>query len=69
LKDTESSNFWKPILLDKTFHEFVRNKYEMASNTLLSGDTLDDKLSKMMDKVGDEVNMDGPIIGSSMSNE
>ena len=53
LKDTQTSAFWSPILLDKTFHAFVRGKYEMASNSLLSGDTLDDTLNKMMDEVGD----------------
>lgn len=38
--DTHSKEFWQPILQDKSFHEFVRNKYKLAVSAIqdLTGD-------------------------------
>lgn len=32
--DTHTKDFWNSILLDKTFHEFVKNKYKLAVSSI-----------------------------------
>ena len=34
-KDTDSAEFWESILNDKTFHEFVTNKYGVANGNIM----------------------------------
>ena len=33
--DTETRDFWLPILTDKSFHEFVERKYSVAYGDIL----------------------------------
>ena len=58
LKDTDTGAFWKPILLDKSFHQFVRDKYELSANDLLQADALDHAVDKIIDQTGDENDID-----------
>lgn len=63
-KDTDTAEFWKPILLSKSFHEFVRKKYQVGNTAILTEATLDDTLGKLMDEVGDDnYEYEGPIGG------
>jgi RecA/RadA recombinase len=39
LADTESEEFWESILVDKTFKEWIRNRYQFTSN--VAGKTFD----------------------------
>ena len=38
IADTESKEFWLPILQQKTFTEFVKNKYQVAHGEILKND-------------------------------
>ena len=38
IKDTDTKEFWLPILKDKTFQEFIENKYRVASGNIMSSD-------------------------------
>jgi RecA/RadA recombinase len=38
IKDTDTKEFWMPIIKDKTFQDFVENKYRVASGNIMSSD-------------------------------
>jgi len=38
IKDTDTKEFWLPILKDKTFQQFIENKYRVASGNIMSSD-------------------------------
>jgi len=38
IKDTDTKEFWMPIIKDKTFQEFIENKYRVASGNIMSAD-------------------------------
>jgi RecA/RadA recombinase len=38
IKDTDTKEFWMPIIKDKTFQEFIENKYRVASGNIMSND-------------------------------
>jgi len=38
IKDTDSKEFWLPILKDKTFQKFIEDKYRVASGDIMSSD-------------------------------
>ena len=38
IKDTDTKEFWMPIIKDKAFQEFVENKYRVASGNIMSSD-------------------------------
>ena len=49
IKETESSEFWKPILTDKTFYDFVKNRYSVASTNILKDEDIDSAIEAMED--------------------
>jgi RecA/RadA recombinase len=38
IKDTDTKEFWLPILKDKTFQKFIEDKYRVASGNIMSTD-------------------------------
>jgi RecA/RadA recombinase len=38
IKDTETKEFWMPILKQKSFREFIENKYRVAAGEIMQGD-------------------------------
>jgi RecA/RadA recombinase len=38
IKDTDNKEFWLPILKDKTFQQFIEDKYRVASGNIMSSD-------------------------------
>ena len=38
IKDTDTKEFWMPIIKDKSFQDFVENKYCVASGNIMSSD-------------------------------
>lgn len=42
IKDTDSKEFWIPILKDKSFQEFIETKYRVAAGNIMQGD-IDDE--------------------------
>jgi RecA/RadA recombinase len=41
IKDTDSSEFWLPILKQKSFQEYVQTTYQIASGSIMQEDTVD----------------------------
>lgn len=47
LKDTETKEFWMPILMDKTFYDFVKTKYSIGVSDMVKSDDLDKVLEEL----------------------
>lgn len=52
-KDTNTADFWIPILQDKEFRDFVANKFAASSGTLLSDEEITQELDEELDDVND----------------
>lgn len=48
-KDTSSVEFWKPILQDEKFHEYISAKYKLANISLQDASPLDEMDEMMQD--------------------
>jgi RecA/RadA recombinase len=46
-KDTETKDFWMPILMDKSFYDFVKNKYSIGVGDMVKADDLDKVLEEL----------------------
>ena len=44
LKETDTKDFWMPILMDKTFQEWVKNNYQISAGQLMSDEEIDEAL-------------------------
>ena len=49
LKDTDTKEFWMPILMQKTFIQFVKDKYEVGNSAILSDEDIDQELAEIDD--------------------
>ena len=38
IKDTDTKEFWLPILKQKSFQDFIKNKYQIAAGSIMQGD-------------------------------
>jgi len=47
LKDTDTKEFWLPLLTDKTFYDYVKNKYSMGQGEMIQADDLDKALEEL----------------------
>jgi len=45
LKDTDTKEFWMPILMQKSFIEFVKGKYQVGSTDILKDEDIDAELA------------------------
>ena len=50
IKDTDSKDFWLPILMQKSFIEFVKDKYQVGSSAILSDETIEQELAEIDDE-------------------
>lgn len=50
LADTDTKEFWLPILSDKTFRDWVQGRYQVASGSILSDDSIDAELAVIEDE-------------------
>ena len=50
-KDTDSADFWMPILKDKSFRDYVKDKYQLSSSSVMSDEAMD---SSVNDLIGDD---------------
>jgi RecA/RadA recombinase len=46
-KDTENKEFWMPILTNKSFYTFVKNKYSIGQGQMMQSDDLDKALEEL----------------------
>jgi RecA/RadA recombinase len=49
LKDTDNKEFWMPILMQKSFIEFVKNKYQVGSSEILKDEDIEAELASIDD--------------------
>jgi hypothetical protein len=49
IKDTDTKEFWMPILMQKSFIEFVKNKYSVSTEAILK----DEDISKELELIDD----------------
>jgi RecA/RadA recombinase len=47
IKDTDTKEFWLPLLTDKTFYDYVKNKYSMGQGDMIRADDLDKALEEL----------------------
>ena len=47
IKDTDTKEFWMPVLMDKTFYDFVKSKYSMGQVDMIKADDLDKALEEL----------------------
>jgi RecA/RadA recombinase len=47
IKDTDTKEFWMPILLTKSFNDFVKNRYSIGTGDMMKGDDLDKALEEL----------------------
>ena len=47
LKDTDTKDFWMPVLQQKTFYEFVKNKYSVGTVDMVKDEDIDAELAKL----------------------
>jgi hypothetical protein len=47
IKDTDTKEFWVSILMDKTFYDFVKQKYSMGVSDMIQSDELDKALEEL----------------------
>ena len=50
IKDTDTKEFWLPILSDKTFLSWVRERYTLATGQLLTDESITAELDKVVDE-------------------
>lgn len=48
LKDTSTSDFWKTIILDKTFSEFVKHKYQIGTGSIMNETNIDISIEEIL---------------------
>ena len=44
LKDTDTKEFWMPVLMQKSFVEFVKNKYQVGASDILKDEDISSEL-------------------------
>jgi hypothetical protein len=49
IKDTDSKEFWLPVLGDPTFQEWIKQNYQIANGAIMS----DDEVSEVFDGIED----------------
>lgn len=49
IKDTESKEFWLPVLMSPSFQEWVKENYKVSANQMLTDDDIDKELSEIDD--------------------
>lgn len=54
LKDTENKDFWKSILLDKTFNEWVKYNYQISNGSLMDNDTIEQDIVEVFENVEED---------------
>jgi RecA/RadA recombinase len=47
LKETDTKEFWMPILKQQSFYEFVKNKYQVAHSEILKDEDIDVELASI----------------------
>jgi RecA/RadA recombinase len=49
VKDTDTKDFWLPILMQKSFVQFVKDKYQVASKDIIKDEDIEKELAEIDD--------------------
>ena len=49
IKDTDTKEFWLPILMNKTFQDWVQSNYQIANGAIISDDSINEELATIED--------------------
>lgn len=55
LAETESKDFWLPVLTDKAFQIWVKNNYQISAGQLMSDESVDEELAAIEDTEDESV--------------
>lgn len=47
IKDTDTKDFWLPIVTSKSFNDFVQNKYQIAHGDIIKDEDIDKEMSSV----------------------
>jgi len=47
VKDTDTKEFWMPLLTQKSFYDYIKNKYSMGQSDMIQSDALDKTLEEL----------------------
>jgi len=47
IKETDTKEFWLPILQQKSFYDFVKNKYSIGQVDMITNESIDKELAEM----------------------
>jgi len=53
VKDTDTKDFWLPILTSKSFNEFIQKKYQISYGDIISDEKIDEIVEEAMETVDD----------------
>ena len=54
IKDTDTKEFWLPIIQDKTFQDWIKKNYQVASGSILSDESIDEELAAIEELESEE---------------
>jgi len=49
IKETDSKEFWLPILMDKSFQDWVQSNYQISNGAIISDEDIDEELAAIGD--------------------
>lgn len=47
IKDTDTKEFWMPLLTQKSFYDYIKNKYSMGQSDMIQSEDLDKALEEL----------------------
>jgi RecA/RadA recombinase len=50
IKDTDTREFWSPIIQSKVFRDWVKNTYQVASKAIMTDDSMDEEFANITDE-------------------
>jgi len=50
LKDTDTKDFWLPILMGKTFQDWIKTNYQVSSGSLMTDESIDAEMEAIEDE-------------------
>jgi RecA/RadA recombinase len=53
IKDTDSKEFWAPILTNKAFQDAIKKRYQIAAGNIISDEDIDEELAAIEDDIDD----------------
>jgi len=51
VKETDTKEFWEPIITNKAFQEAIKKRYQIAVSKIMSDDNIDEELAKIEDDI------------------